>query len=219
MSAVLIVSSTRAKADAQEVLRLQDIAGAYLSADWAVDLLVPGINPLIAAALDRRVRIFTVPRVLGGAMPVRPCFRRLSTTLLMFFRATALANRRDYDILFGIDDGAAVVRGVDRATVRRNPYIVEMRHPINGMPYKGLSARISRSLERGALKYASAVIAPDQSIMDTLGDVVPKPRTGIIPDPHAELTPDAFTYGEFSDSIIRISDYAMRAAQAERSDE
>ena len=219
MSAVLIVSSARAKADAQEVLRLQDIAGAYLASDWAVDLLVPGINPLIAAALDRRVRIFTVPRVPGGPPPNRPGWRRLATTILMFFRATALANRRDYDILFGIDDGAAVVRGVDRATVRRNPYIVEVRHPVNGMPYKGLAARMSRSLERGALKHASAVIAPDQSIMDTLGAAVPKPRTGIIPDPHAELTPEAFTYGEFTDSIMRICDYAIRAAKAERSGE
>ena len=216
MSAVLIVSSARAWTDAQEILRLQDVAGAYLSEGWAVDLLVPRTSPLIAAAIDQRVRIFTVVQIPGGALPKRPGWRRLATLLMMFLRGTALANRRDYDLLFGIDDGAAVVRGIDRTTVKRLPYLAEVRNPINGQAFKGLSASISRSLERGALKHASAVISPDQSILSALGDAAPKPRTGILPDPHTELSEDAFTYGEFSDSIMRISDYAMRTANVER---
>ena len=38
----------------------------------------------------------------------------------------------------------------------------------------------------------------------------PPARVSIIPDPHAEIAPDAFTRAEFADALEKIYAYAMR---------
>ena len=61
---VLIVASTRAYADSQEILRIQDTAAALLERGNAVDVLVPRTSPLMTSVLNPSVRVFTVPRLV-----------------------------------------------------------------------------------------------------------------------------------------------------------
>ena len=211
-SAVLIVASTRVHADPQEMLRIQDTVAALREQGRAVDVLVPRIAPLLTATLDPAARIFTIPRIpFTDDPPRRPSIRRFILATIMFFRGVALAARRDYAVLHGFNDGALVARAIDRGTVHRYPYIAEIHRPLSTPGFfKGPRAAIARHLELSTLRHASAIILPDASSISGFGSSLPKARVSIIPDPHAEISPDAFTFAEFSLAIEHIYDYVLR---------
>lgn len=213
---VLIVSSTRSHADPQEILRIQDTVAALLAFGCSVDLLVPRMSPLLDAALDPGARVFTVPRVpWSDVPPSRPSFRRFLAGALMFFRAVALAARREYTVLHGVNDGAMIVRMLDRVTIRRIPYVAEIRNPFNRRGFfKSPYGAPARALERGTLRHASAVILMDEDKIGCFGRHLPLARTSIIPDPHVELSPDALTVGEFNLAIEHIYRYVTRDVES-----
>jgi len=211
-SAVLIVASTRVHADPQEILRIQDTVVALRDQGRAVDVLVPRVAPLLTATLDPSARVFTAPRIpFTDNPPQRPSIRRFLTAVVMFFRGVALAARRDYAVLHGFNDGALVARAIDRGTVRRYPYIAEIHGPLSTPGFfKGPKAAYARHLELAALRHASAIILPDASTLERFGGKLPKARVSLIPDPHAEIAPDAFTFGEFSHALEHIYYYVLR---------
>ena len=169
---------------AQETLRVQDTVSALRRIGWAVDVLTPSRNPLLAVTLGSGVRVFTVPRL--------PFCRRL----LMFLRGVALASRRDYQVLHGFDEGASVVRAVDRMTMKRFAYIAEIHHP--------------SSVGRSTVDHAAAVIVPDEPTLGGFRAPPPMPRVSILPDPHAELADNAFTAAEFANALDGIYTYVLR---------
>ena len=57
---------------------------------------------------------------------------------------------------------------------------------------------------------ASAIILPDAATLERFGGKLPKARVSLIPDPHAEIAPDAFTFGEFSLALEHIYYYVLR---------
>ena len=211
-SAVLIIASTRVHADPQEILRIQDTVAALREQGHAVDVLVPRIAPLLTATLDPTARVFTVPRVpFMDNPPQRPSFRRFITAVVMFFRGVALAAHRDYAVLHGFNDGALIARAIDRGTVRRYPYVAEIHRPFSTPGFfKDPKTACARHLERSSLRHASAIILPDVATFERFGEKIPKARVSLIPDPHAEITPDAFTFGEFCLAIEHIYDYVLR---------
>jgi len=212
MPAALLVASTRCHADARETLRLQDMASVLIEAGWSVDVLIPRHSALLAATLNPEIRTIDVPRLPFTAEPPRrPSFRRFLTASLMLLRGTALVSRRSYDVVHGFNDGAAIARAIDRATLRRFPYVADYTDPsgIRGL-HRGLLAAISRSLENSAMRHASALIFADQDAPGNLEKRPPAARLSIIPDAHAEIAPDAFTRAEFSDAMLKIYDYVTR---------
>jgi len=193
---VLIVASTRAYADTREILRIQDTAAALLSEGHAVDLLTPRLSPLFRSALTPAVRVFTVPQLVPfmANPPSRPSFRRFLMGALMFLRGVALVSRRGYGILHGVNDGAYVVRAISGfAKAGRLPFIVEIHHPVS----------------RRALRRAAAIILPDEQTFERLRRRIPKARVAVIPDPHVELVPDAFTFGEFAQALSHVYAYVQ----------
>jgi len=211
-SAVLIVASTRVHADPQEILRIQDTVSALREQGRAVDVLVPRIAPLLTATIDPSARVFTAPHVPFMDNPTqRPSVRRFVTAVMMFFRGVALAARRDYAVLHGFNDGALIARAIDCGTVRRYPYVAEIHRPLSTPGFfKGPKAAFARHLEISALRHASAIILPDSATLERIGGKIPKARVSLIPDPHAEIAPDAFTFGEFSLALEHIYDYVLR---------
>lgn len=211
-STVLIVASTRVHADPQEILRIQDTVSALREQGRAVDVLVPRIAPLLTATLDPSARVFTAPHVpFMDNPPQRPSIRRFVTAVMMFFRGVALAARRDYAVLHGFNDGALIARAIDRGTVHRYPYVAEIHRPLSTPGFfKGPKAACARHLELAALRHASAIILPDAATLERIGGKLPKARVSLIPDPHAEIAPDAFTFGEFSLALEHIYDYVLR---------
>lgn len=211
-SAVLIVASTRVHADPQEILRIQDTVSALREQGRAVDVLVPRIPPLLTATLDPSARVFSIPRIpFMDNPPQRPSLRRFITAAVMFFRGVALAAHRDYAALHGFNDGALIARAINRGTVRRYRYVAEIHRPLSTAGFfKGFKVFFARRLERSALRHASAIILPDAATLERLEGRVPKARVSLIPDPHAEISPDAFTFGEFSLAIEHIYDYVLR---------
>lgn len=209
--AVLIVASTRIHVDPQEILRIQDTAAVLLEQGFAVDVLVPRVSPLMAASFDRNIRVFTVPRIPFSNMPPdRPSARRVLAALLMFFRGIALAMRRDYAVLHGVNDGALVARAISRATVGRLPCIAEVHCPFSrARLLKSPATALAGQFERLLLRHASAIILPDEDTLAQFRGGLPKARISLIPDPHAELSPDAFTFGEFSLALEHIYDYVL----------
>ena len=182
--AALIVTSVRHCTSAQETLRVQDTVAALRRNGWAVDVLTPVASPILVATLAHDVRVFTVPKFL-------PCRR-----LAMFLRGMALASSRDYRILHGIDEGAGVVRAIDRVTVKRFAYIAEVHHP--------------ESVGRQTVEHASAVIVPDGDVLSRFSAPPPIARVSVLPDPHAELADNAFTAAEYSNALDGIYTYVMR---------
>ena len=210
--AVLIVASTRAHADTQEILRIQDTVNALLDQGAAVDVLVPRVSPLLSAALAPAARVFCALRVpFCENPPVRPSLRRLVTGLLLFFRAYALASHRDYAILHGVNDGSIVARLLARTSVRRHPYVAEFHAPFStpGLLH-GPRAAVACALERDAFRHAGAVILPDEETHARFGPGLPRARVTLIPDPHVELAPENFTYGEFSTALEHVYAYVLR---------
>lgn len=211
-SAVLIVASTRVHADPQEILRIQDTVSALREQGRAVDVLVPRIPPLLTATLDPSARVFSIPRIpFMDNPPQRPSLRRFVTAAVMFFRGVALAARRDYAVLHGFNDGALIARAIDRGTVHRYPYVADIHRTLTASGFfKRLTVFFARRFERSALRHAAAIILPDAATLERLEGRVPKARVSLIPDPHAEISPDAFTFGEFSLAIEHIYDYVLR---------
>ena len=211
-SAVLIVASTRVHADPQAILRIQDTVTALHEQGRAVDVLVPRIAPLLTATLNPSARVFTIPRIpFMDNPPHRPSFRRFVTAVVMFFRGVALAAQRDYAVLHGFNDGAIIARAIDRGTVRRYPYVAEIHRPLSTQSFfSGPKATFARHLERAALRHAAAIVLPDSAMLKHFGKNLPKARVSLIPDPHAEITPDAFTFGEFAHAVEHIYDYVLR---------
>ena len=200
MKSALIIASTRAYADPREILRIQDTASYLLSRNWAVDLLIPRHSRLLAAALPRAVRVLTIPRVpFMDDPPKGPSVRRLFAGILMFLRGVALVPRRNYTILHGLNDGAIVARAIGCGTVRRLPYVADIQSPF-----------CARALERHSLRRAGAIIFPDEDTLATFDGPIPKARVSFIPDPHAELFPDAFTRAEFASALDHIYAYVLR---------
>ena len=212
MPAALLVASTRSHADARETLRIQDVAAVLVAAGWTVDLLVPRRSALLTATLDKDVRVIAVPALpMGDAPPRRPSCRRFCAGALMFLRGTALATRRGYAIVHGFNDGAIIARAIDRATLQRFPYVADFTDlfGIQGF-YRGLRAKIARHLEHAAMRHAAAIIFADADAPVQLAYRPPAARISVIPDPHAEIAPDAFTRAEFADALDKIYAYAMR---------
>lgn len=180
----LIVTSVRHCTSAQETLRVQDTVAALRRNGWTVDVLTPIASPILAATLAHDVRVFTVPKFL-------PCRK-----LALFLRGVALASGRDYQILHGIDEGAAVVRAIDRVTVKRFAYIAEVHHP--------------ESVGRQTVHHAAAVIVPDAETLSRFSVPPPLARVSVLPDPHAELADNAFTAAEYSNALDGIYTYVLR---------
>ncbi len=216
-SAVLIVASTRVHVDAPEILRIQDTIAALLKEGCAVDVLVPRLSPLFTAALPVGARVFTAPRVpFCDNLPARPSLRRLLAAFVLFLRCYSLVSRRTYDVLHGFNDGALVVRALDRVTVRTYPYVTEIHTPLSSPGFfKGPRSALARSLERGALRHAAAIILPDEATLARFTGKIPKARVSIIPDPHADFAPESFTYGEFATAIRHVYEYVLRPKRPE----
>lgn len=210
---VLIVASTRAYADSQEILRIQDTAAALLESGSAVDVLVPRTSSLLSSVLNQAVRVFTVPRLVPfmDNPPRRPSIRRFLVGALMFFRGVALLSRRNYAALHGVNDGAIVARAISGfATIGRLPFIAEMHRPFSRPGFlKGPRAALARIIERRALQRAAAIILPDEQTLSLFGRHIPRARVTLIPDPHVELVPTAFTFGEFAAAIRHVYEYAF----------
>ena len=211
-SAVLIIASTRVHADVQEILRIQDTSASLIEQGRAVDLLVPRTSALLSAALAPAVRIFTVPEFpLCGDPPPRASLRRLITASLMFLRGVALSSRRDYVALHGMNDGAIVARTIAGASLRRIPYVAEFHLPFAAPGLRrGIRTAIARAMERNAFRRAAAVVLPNEATLACFPARLPKARVSIIPDPHAEITPNAFTLGEFTTALAHLYDYILR---------
>lgn len=211
-TAILIVASTRAHADTQEILRIQDTVNTLLAQGNLVDVLVPRVSPLLSAGLAPTARVFKVFDLPGCASPPdRPSLRRFVAGLLMYFRAYALASRRDYIVLHGMNDGAIVARALARTLLRRRPYVAEFHTPLSTPGFfRGPRAAVARALERDAFRHAGAVILPDDETFGRFGGGLPRARVTIIPDPHAELVPEAFTFGEFALAIEHVYAYVLR---------
>lgn len=212
MKSALVISSTRAHADPRETLRIQDIVSFLLSRGWSVDLLTPRSTYLLEATLPKAAQTFTVPRVpFTKGPPRRPSLRRSVVGTLMFLRGIALAARRDYTILHGVNDGAIIARAVSLGSVRRLPYVAELHNPFNARGlYRGAVAFMARRMERAALRNAGAIVFPEEDILATFDGPIPKSRVSFIPDPHAELDLDAFTGAEFAAALEHIYAYVLR---------
>ncbi len=213
MPSALLVASTRSHADARETLRIQDVAAVLVEDGWKVDLLVPRHSALLTATLAPEVRVVPVPSVPFSAMPPRrPSIRRFLVGALMFLRGTALVSRNGYAIVHGFNDGALVARAIDRATIARFPYVADFcdLFGIMGL-YRGLRASIAMRLEHSAMRHAAAVVFADAEAPAQLTRKAPPARVSVIPDPHAEIAPDAFTRAEFADAFSKIYAYAMRS--------
>ena len=163
---------------------MQDTVSALRRNGWAVDVLTPSSTPLLSATLEPDVRVFTVPRI--------PSMRHL----LMFLRGVALVSRRKYRVLHGIDEGAGIVRAVDRMTMKRFSYIAEIHHP--------------DVVGDKTVAHASAVIVPDAATLDRFAEAPPLARVSILPDPHAELADNALTAAEFASALCGIYTYVLR---------
>ena len=211
---VLIVASTRAYADSQEILRIQDTAAALLETGNSVDLLVPRVSPLLSSVLNPAVRVFTVPRLVPfmNNPPRRPSIRRFLVGALMFFRGVALLSRRSYTALHGVNDGALVARAVcGFASVGRIPFIAEIHRPFTRPGFlKGPRRAFARLCERRALRRAAAIVLPDEQTLALFGRNIPLARVTLIPDPHVELVPTAFTFAEFAAALRHVYEYALR---------
>lgn len=212
MRSALVISSTRAHADPRETLRIQDVVSFLTSRGWAVDLLTPRSTHLLDVTLPKSARVLTVPRVpFTTEPPRRPSVRRLLTGALMFLRGIALAARRGYTILHGVNDGAIIACAVSRGSVRRHPYVAEIHDPFcaRGL-YRGFRAFFAKRMERAALKRAGAIVFPDEDTFATFDGPIPKARVSFIPDPHVELDLDAFTGAEFASALEHIYAYVLR---------
>ncbi len=212
---VLIVASTRAYADSQEILRIQDTAAALLESGNAVDVLIPRTSPLLASVLNSTVRVFTVPRLVPfmGNPPRRPSIRRFLVGTLMLLRGVALCSRRSYVAIHGVNDGASVARGISMfATMGRTPFIAEIHRPFARPGFlKGPRAALARLCERRALRRAAAIVLPDEQTLAVFGRQIPRARVSLIPDPHVELVPSAFTFAEFASALQHVYAYALRS--------
>ena len=180
----LIVASILHCTSAQETLRVQDTVAALRRNGWAVDVLTPVASPILAATLAHDVRIFTIPRHLP--------FRAFA----MFLRGVSLASVRDYTILHGLDEGAGIVRAIDRLAFKRFAYIAEVHHP--------------ELVGRRTVEHASAVIVPDEDTLSRFTTPPPIARVSILPDPHAELVDNAFTAAEFTAALDGVYTYVLR---------
>ena len=210
---VLIVASTRAYADSQEILRIQDTAAALLELGNAVDVLVSRTSPLLTSVLNPAVRVLTVPRLVPFMRnpPRGPSIRRFLVGALMFFRGIALLSRRRYTAIHGVNDGALVARAIcGFGTVGRVPFIAEIHRPF-ARPgiWKGPRAAFARLCERRALRRAAAVVLPDEQTLALFGRNIPRARVSLIPDPHVELVPTAFTFAEFAAALRHVYTYAL----------
>ena len=210
---VLIVASTRAYADSQEILRIQDTAAALLEIGNAVDMLIPRTSPLLTSVLNPAVRVFTVPRVIPfmGTPPRRPSIRRFLMGALMLLRGVALLARRSYIAIHGVNDGALVARAISAcATMGRIPFIAEIHRPFArpGLP-KDPRAAFARVCERRTLCRAAAIVMPDEQTLSLFGRQIPRARVSLIPDPHVELVPTAFTFAEFAAALLHVYTYVL----------
>lgn len=210
--AILIVASTRVHVDTQEILRIQDTVKALLDQGNAVDVLVPRVSPLLSAALPSAARIFIIPRLpFCDNPPVRPSLRRFTTAVFMLLRGVALVLSRNYTILHGVNDGAMVVRAINRATVGCHPYVAEFHSPFSSPGFfKGPRVAFARQLEHDAFRHADAVILPDEDTLARFSRKLSRARVSLIPDPHVEIAPDAFTFGEFSLALEHVYAYVLR---------
>ena len=184
MRAALVITSIRYCMTAQETLRVQDTVAALQRIGWAVDVLTPLANPILTAALNASVRVFTVPRV--------PLFRHI----LLFLKGFALATKRNYTVLHGLDEGVGLARAIDRMTFKRAAYVAEVHHPDSVSP--------------ATVAHASAIIVPDEETLAAFQKPPPLARVSILPDPHAELAENAFTAAEYASAIDGIYTYVLR---------
>ncbi len=184
MRAALVITSIRYCMTAQETLRVQDTVAALQRIGWAVDVLTPLANPILTAALNASVRVFTVPRV--------PLFRHI----LLFLKGFALATKRNYTVLHGLDEGVGLARAIDRMTFKRAAYVAEVHHPDSVSP--------------ATVAHASAIIVPDEETLAAFQKPPPLARVSILPDPHAELAENAFTAAEYASALDGIYTYVLR---------
>lgn len=211
-SAVLVIGSTRVPQDVQEILRIQDTVSALLTEGYAVDLLVPSVSPLLSVALANEVRTFKVPEFpFCGNPPARPSFRRLIIGTLMALRGIALVSHTGYVLLHGVNDGALIARAINNFSLKTRPCIAEFHLPFSLPCFRrGLLTAIARLLERRTFRRAAAVILPDAETLACFSSKLPRARVTLIPDPHSEISPDAFTIGEFTYALSHVYEYVLR---------
>ena len=181
---VLIVTSVKRCASAQETLRVQDDAAALRRAGWTVSILTPAESPILAATLAHDVRVFTPPRFFPG--------RRAG----MFLRGLAVASNAGCQVVHGLDEGAGVAMAICRAMRGRAAYIAEVHHP--------------ETVGRRTVAGAAAVIVPDEETLAGFSSPPPMARVSVLPDPHAELAGNALTAAEFAEAIDGIYTYVLR---------
>ena len=211
-SAVLVIGSTRAPQDVQEILRIQDTVAALLEEGHAVDLLVPAISPLLSVALANDVRLFRVPEFpFCGNPPPHASIRRLILGILMSLRGIALASSTNYAVFHGVNDGSIIARVINNFSLRNRPCVAEFHVPF-ALPCfsRGIRTAIARFLERHAFRRAAAVILPDVETLAHFSSKLSRARVTIIPDPHSEISPDAFTIAEFTSALAHVYDYILR---------
>jgi hypothetical protein len=129
----------------------------------------------------------------------------------MLLRGVALLARRNYTALHGVNDGALVARSISGcATMGRMPFIAEIHRPFARPGFlKGPRAAFARLCERRALRRAAAIVMPDEQTLDLFGRQIPRARVSLIPDPHVELVPTAFTFAEFATALQHVYTYAL----------
>lgn len=212
MPAALLVASTRSHTDARETLRIQDVGAVLTEAGWSVDLLVPRCSALLTATMPPKVRVMHVPGMpFCDTPPRRPSLRRMGIASLMLLRGAACVSRNKYSIVHSFNDGAVVTRYICCATLYKLPYVADFTDPfgVRGL-YRGIRARIARRLENAAMRHAAAVVFADAGASTLMEMRPPTARVSIIPDPHAEISPDSFTRAEFADALAKIYSYSMR---------
>lgn len=207
-NSVLIITSTRGFSDLRATARLTETVSALLQSGWNVDILVPRRRDSVI--FDSRVRVFTVPRLpFTTSLPVRPSLRRSAIRHLMYMHGAYLLSHNDYDLIHGIDDGAAVARSLDRSTITRHHYIAELVEPFTSEGrFTGLRSIRSKARERAAIKHASAIIVSDISVIEDLDTKVPRPRVNVIPDPSNLGIGEEFTSLDYAAALHQTYSYA-----------
>ena len=215
MKKVLLITSTRAADDIQEVLRIQDTINALRSMRYSVDLLTPRLSNLLDVAVDLAARVFVMPRIpFCGKVPPRASLRRFALSALMALRGAVLVACNKYTLLHGFNDGALIARSITRLTFSSCPYIAEFHTPFAGASSSDPRVAFARSQERRAFRKAAAIILPDAETLERFGSKLSRARVSLIPNARIDFAPDAFddfTVGDFNAAIAHVYEYVLRS--------
>ena len=214
MRSFLIFGPTRGFREPALALRLQETVHAARSRGWRVDVVLPRED--LSLRLPDGVGVYVPPRLLSPSrVPDAPSLRGIFAARLMFLRALPLATAARYTIFHGYDDGACVARAVDRATVRRFPFVAEFRRPVSTHDGPiGLFADIARRREQSVLRHASAVILPDGAMAAAFEKPPAKSIVSVIPEPCGDTNEEFFTVAEFETAVMQSYEFAALRSDA-----